>query len=203
MILNAVNIRERACMRYCLKSARYLAREFLSRILEQGDHVIDATMGNGHDTLFLCNAVGPSGHVYAFDVQPQAVAFTEALLRREGLLDRADLILSGHQHMDQFVAVKVQAVVFNLGWLPGGDHSITTRWETTKEAVLKALDLLLPGGMLVLCAYPGHPEGDHERKELTSFFSSLSNRQYNVLRQVFLNAGPGAPECFVIQKLPV
>ena len=103
--------------------------------------------------------------------------------------------------MDQFVTEKVQAVVFNLGWLPGGDHGITTRWDTTKEAVLKALDLLLPGGMLVLCAYPGHPEGDHERQELTALFSSLSNRQFNVLRQHFLNAGPGAPECFVIQKL--
>ena len=188
-------------MSYELKSARYLAREILSRAVQPGDTVIDATMGNGHDTAFLCEAVGPSGHVYAFDIQEQAVASTEAFLRRENLLDRADLFCCSHQHMDEHVSKPVRAVVFNLGWLPGGDHTVTTFWETTREAVSKALDLLLPGGVLVLCAYPGHPEGDRERHELTGFFAALSNKTYNVLHQRFLNAGPGAPECFVVQKL--
>ena len=188
-------------MSYELRSARHLAQETLSRAVYAGCHVIDATMGNGHDTLFLCNAVGPSGHVYAFDVQPQAVSSTETLLRKEGLLDRADLILSGHQHMDEYVREPVQAVVFNLGWLPGGDHTVTTLLETTETAIRKSLDLLLPGGVLVLCVYPGHPEGDRERLGLLQMLSSLSNRKFNVLHQHFLNAGPGAPECFVIQKL--
>ena len=186
---------------YELKSARYLAQEALARSLRQGDSAVDATMGNGYDTLFLCRAVGALGRVYAFDIQPQAVLSTETLLRREGVLDRAELYACGHQRMDEYVREKVKAVVFNLGWLPGGDHSITTRWESTGEAVRKALDLLLPGGILVLCAYPGHAEGDRERQELTAFFASLSNRRYNVLHQRFLNAGPGAPECFVVQKL--
>ena len=188
-------------MGYELKSARYLARDVLSRAVCPGDAVVDATMGNGHDTAFLCEAVGPSGHVYAFDVQAQAVSSTESLLRREGLLDRAELFCCGHQRMDEYVRVPVRAVVFNLGWLPGGDHTVTTFWETIREAVSKALDLLLPGGVLVLCAYPGHPEGDRERHELAGFFSALSIKTYNVLHQRFLNAGPGAPECFVVQKL--
>ena len=68
------------------------------------------------------------------------------------------------------------------------------------EAVGKALGLLLPGGVLVICAYPGHEEGGRERTELQAFLSALDNRRHNVLRQHFLNAGPGAPECFVIQK---
>ena len=117
------------------------------------------------------------------------------------MADRASLFCIGHQEMDAYVPAPVRAVVFNLGWLPGGDHSVTTRWETTRQAVGKALDLLLPLGVLVICAYPGHPEGDRERAELTALLSGLSNRQYNVLRQHFLNASPGAPECFVIQKL--
>lgn len=188
-------------MSYELKSARYLAQDILKQILQPGDTAIDATMGNGHDTAFLCETVGAAGHVYAFDIQQQAVSSTEALLCREGLQDRASLFCCGHQRMDECVRDRVRAVVFNLGWLPGGDHSVTTRWETTQEAVLKALDLLLPGGVLVLCAYPGHPEGDRERLELTGFFSALSNKTYNVLHQHFLNAGPGAPECFVVQKL--
>lgn len=187
-------------MSYELKSARYLARDVLARAVEPGDAVIDATMGNGHDTLFLCEAVGPEGRVYAFDVQEQAVTSTEALLRENGVLDRARLHLCGHQHMDEYVKEQVRAAVFNLGWLPGGDHTVTTLWETTREAVGKALGLLLPGGVLVICAYPGHEEGDRERTELQAFLSALDNRRCNVLRQHFLNAGPGAPECFVIQK---
>lgn len=188
-------------MNYELKSARYLARDVLERAVCPGDTVIDATMGNGHDTLFLCRAVGPSGRVLAFDVQPGAVSSTDALLRQEGVRDRAELVCRGHEHMDEYGAENVRAVVFNLGWLPGGDHAVTTRWETTETAVRKALDLLMPGGVLVLCAYPGHAEGDRERRELVPFFASLPNRVYNVLHQCFLNAGPSAPECFVVQKL--
>ena len=190
-------------MNYELKSARYLAVDLLSRILQPGDSAVDATMGNGHDTLFLCSNVGPEGHVYAFDVQQQALDSTSALLMREGLSSRASLFCCGHQRMDEFVPEKVRAVVFNLGWLPGGDHHITTQWNTTKEAVLKALELLLPGGMLVICAYPGHAEGDRERRELLGLLSSLPNKTFNVLHQHFLNAGPGAPECFAVQKMLV
>ncbi len=184
-----------------LKSARFLARDVLSRCVRPGDTVVDATMGNGHDTLFLCEAVGPAGRVYAFDIQPRAVAATEARLNENGLSDRACLVCDGHQAMDRYVTEPVRAVVFNLGWFPGGDHAVTTRWETTREAVEKALRLLLPLGVLIICAYPGHAEGDRERRELDRFLSGLSNREYNVLRQTFLNASPGAPECFIVQKM--
>lgn len=188
-------------MEYELKSARQLAREALERCIRPGDTVVDATMGNGHDTLFLCEAAGEAGRVYAFDIQRSAVDATKARLEEHGMDSRAVLICSSHETMDEYVPGPVRAVVFNLGWLPGGDHAVTTRWETTRAAVEKALDLLLPLGILVLCAYPGHPEGDRERQELIRFLSGLSNRTYNVLRQSFLNAGPGAPECFVVQKL--
>ena len=187
-------------MGYELKSARYLARDVLERAVQPGDTVIDATMGNGHDTLMLCEAVGPEGKVYAFDIQEAAVAETGKLLQTHGMADRARLIRSGHEHMREFVKEPVRAVVFNLGWLPGGDHAVTTHWETTSRAVQAALELLQSGGVLVICAYPGHAEGDRERQELTRLLGGLNNREYNVLRQQFLNAGAGAPECFVVQK---
>ena len=187
-------------MSYELRSARYLAREVLERAVRPGDTVVDATMGNGHDTLMLCEAVGPAGRVYAFDIQQDAVKETEKLLQSQGMADRATLINAGHEHMKDYVKGPVNAVVFNLGWLPGGDHSITTRWETTSRAVQAALELLGTGGVLVICAYPGHGEGDRERRELAGFLSTLDNRVYNVLRQQFLNANAGAPECFVVQK---
>ena len=187
-------------MSYELKSARYLAREVILRAVEPGDTVVDATMGNGHDTQMLCETVGPEGRVFAFDVQAQAVEETRKRLREQGLDSRAELILSGHEHMAEYVKGPVKAVMFNLGWLPGGDHEVTTRWETTRTAVESALDLLAPMGVLVICAYPGHAEGEREKQELTAFLGGLDNRRYNVLHQRFLNAGPGAPECFVIQK---
>ncbi len=187
-------------MGYELKSARYLARDVLEQAVQPGDTVIDATMGNGHDTLMLCEAVGPEGKVYAFDIQEAAVKETGKLLSAHGMADRARLIHSGHEHMREYVEEPVQAVVFNLGWLPGGDHSVTTHWKTTSCAVQAALELLKPGGVLVICAYPGHAEGDRERKELSGLLSRLSNRDYNVLHQQFLNAGIGAPECFVVQR---
>ena len=187
-------------MAYELKSARYLAAEVLEKALTAGDAAIDATMGNGHDTLALCRLVGEQGRVYAFDVQPQAVENTRARLQAAGVLDRARLFCLGHEHMAQQVREPVAAVVFNLGWLPGGDHQLTTRWETTQTAVEAALSLLRPWGVLVICAYPGHAEGDRERKALAEYLSALAPQRFNVLRQQFLNAGPGAPECFVVQK---
>ena len=187
-------------MSYELKSARYLAREVILRAVEPGDTVVDATMGNGHDTQMLCETVGPEGRVWAFDVQAQAVEETRNRLRAQGLDGRAELILSGHEHMAEYVKGPVKAVMFNLGWLPGGDHAVTTRWETTRTAVESALDLLAPMGVLVICAYPGHAEGEREKQELAAFLGGLDNRRYNVLHQRCLNAGPGAPECFVIQK---
>ena len=157
-------------------------------------------MGNGYDTLMLCEAVGPTGCVYGFDIQQEAVEMTKRRLREHGMSDRAVLLHAGHEEMKKHIQGRVKAIAFNLGWLPGGDHTITTRCETTCRAVRDALELLMPGGVLTLCAYPGHEEGEHELQALTELFSSLPNKIYNVLRQEFLNANSGAPVCFVIQR---
>ena len=187
-------------MAYELKSARYLAAEILRAILAPGDRAIDATMGNGHDTALLCSLVGPEGRVYAFDVQPAALEATRRRLAEEGLAGQAELFLLGHEHMREAVGEPVKAIVFNLGWLPGGDHRITTLTETTLPAIQQALALLLPMGVLVICVYPGHPEGEREQEMVTRLLSRLSPREYNVLMQQFLNAGAGAPLCFAVQK---
>ena len=188
-------------MPYELRSARFLAREALRQAVVPGDTVADATMGNGHDTLFLAQQVGAEGHVYAFDVQESAVEATRKLLEEYGVAGRVTLFCRSHAELVECVPAGLSAAVFNLGWLPGGDHRITTRCASTEKAVLGALERLKPGGILTVCAYPGHEEGSRELEMLTRLFSELSNREYNVLRQVFLNAGAGAPECFIVQKL--
>ena len=184
-----------------LRSARYLASDHLSRTVKPGDTVVDATMGNGHDTCFLAELVGETGRVIAFDLQAAAVESTASRLSESGLRDRCELYCLGHEHLAEKVSVPVRAVVFNLGWLPGGDKRITTQWETTRAALEQALALLMPLGICTVCVYPGHEAGEYERRELTAFVSALRPQEYNVLHQKFLNAGPGAPECYVIQRM--
>lgn len=187
-------------MSYELRSARYLAHQVMEAAIMPGARVIDATMGNGHDTAFLAELVGETGVVFAFDVQIPAVESTRKRLENLGLVERCRLFAKGHERVLEEVSAPVDAVMFNLGWLPGGDKSVTTLWETTCKAVGDCLGLLKKGGVLTLCAYPGHAEGDRERENLMAWFASLRPQEYNVLHQRFLNAGPGAPECFVIQK---
>ena len=189
-------------MAYVLRSARWIASDVLHQVIREGDTVIDATLGNGHDTVMLAELVGETGRVIGFDIQADAVGRTSARLLDHGLLDRCELYAEGHQNIANRVHAPVRAAVFNLGWLPGGDKSVTTLWETTQVAISAALSLLEKGGGCTVCAYPGHEAGDRERFALMDWLATLRPQEFNVLHHRFLNAGPGAPECFVIQKNP-
>ena len=102
--------------------------------------------------------------------------------------------------MGEVVTCPIRAAVFNLGWLPGGDKSVTTRWDTTREAIVSAMGLLVPGGVCLISMYPGHAEGDRERQSLLELASTFRPQEFTVLHQRFVNAGKGAPENLVIQK---
>lgn len=186
--------------RFVLRNARHLAADYLRRVLREGDTVIDATMGNGQDTLFLCELVGETGHVYAFDVQQEAVDRTRERLTQATVAQRATLILAGHETMAEHVTQPVQAVVFNLGWLPGAQHAVTTLEKTTLLAVQAACELIIPGGLVTVCIYPGHPEGRRELEALQEFAASLNVRKLNVLWHRFLNAPPHTPQLLLIQR---
>ena len=187
--------------RYTLRNARFLAADYLRRCVREGDTVVDATMGNGGDTLFLCALVGETGRVIAFDVQAEAVARTRERLAQAGMLKRARLLLAGHETMREHVQEPVQAVMFNLGWLPGAAHAVTTRVETTLAAVSAAVELLAPGGMATVCIYPGHEEGTRELGALIDYASALDVRRYNVLHHRFLCAPAHTPQLIVIQRM--
>ena len=171
--------------RFILKNARHLAARYMEEILRPGDIAVDATMGNGKDTQFLCELVGETGHVYAFDVQEEALA---------------TLILAGHETMKENVPVSPRAVMFNLGWLPGAAHIVTTRTETTMRAVQAALELVQPDGFVSICVYPGHEEGTRELHALLAWAAGLDVRAYNVLHHNFIAAKAGTPQLLLIQK---
>ena len=182
------------------RSARFWAAELIGPALFPGARAVDATMGNGKDTLWLCGLVGETGRVYAFDVQAEAVARTRELLEREGVADRAALLCLGHEHMAEVVDGPVDAVMFNLGWLPGAEHGVTTRVETTLQAADAALTLLKPEGLLTICVYPGHDEGTRELNALTAWAASLDPRRYDALMKHYMNQPNDPPVLIAVKR---
>lgn len=143
-----------------------LAKRYLSEAIAPGDVVIDATLGNGHDTEFLAHSVGDRGRVFGFDIQADAIRSTAERLRQWGLAERVELINDSHENMMKHVPARhhgqIKAIVFNLGYLPGGSKAIATRECSTKRALEVALALLGVNGILSIVIYPGHVEGAAE-----------------------------------------
>lgn len=182
-------------------NAVLLAQKFLGEILSDGSVAVDATAGNGHDTLFLAQAVGDSGKVYAFDIQRQAVENTAALLRQRGLEQRVELIWAGHQSMAQYINGPVDGFIFNLGYLPGGDHATTTGPATTVQAVESSLNLVKPGGRIGIVVYTGHSGGDAESRAVEELAAHLDPAYFGVLKVSLLNRPATAPFLILIERV--
>lgn len=160
----------------------------------RGGFYIDATVGKGRDTLFLCGLAGDEGKVLGFDVQKPALEETRMRLRRSGMENRARLVLDGHEHMNSYAGPETADVIcFNFGYLPGGDHRIATRPETSKEAVRQGLSILKKGGMMSLCIYSGGDTGFEEKEELLSYLKTLPAEQYTVIMNAYINRGNHPP----------
>lgn len=183
------------------RSARFWAAELIESALFEGAHAVDATLGNGHDALWLCGLVGETGHVYGFDVQAKAVERSRARLAEAGVENRADLILDGHQNMRSYVdAQSADVVMFNLGWLPGAAHGVTTQTATTLQAVNAALEVLKEEGLLTICIYPGHEEGAREREALLDWAKNLDEREYDTMLRCYLNQSGDPPLLIAVKK---
>lgn len=184
------------------RSARFWAEEMLRGALTEGSVAVDATLGNGHDTLNLCKAVGDSGKVYGFDIQATAVENTRARLLENDLADRAVLINDGHQNMERYIEPETaDAVLFNLGWLPGAAHGVTTLVPTTLAAVTAALNVLKEDGILTICVYPGHDEGAREREALIEWAKQLDGARYDALIKCYLNQSNDPPLLIAVHKM--
>ena len=145
----------------------------LTNHLKEGDQAIDATAGNGFDTLFLAKQVGPCGKVIAIDIQDSAIRSTREKLESTGLVDRVKLVTDDHAAVLRILIAnnrgKVAAITFNLGYLPGSDKSIQTNAESTDVALAASIQLLSPGGYLCVTAYRGHSGGTAEAQAVESF----------------------------------
>lgn len=177
-----------------------MAHLFIGEVLTHGGTAIDATAGNGHDTLFLARQVGPAGRVYAFDVQEQALLKTRKLLEGHGLAGQVTLFQAGHEEMDRLVCGPVDAMLYNLGYLPGAGQALITQPETTIASLRAAVRLLRRGGRIGLVGYPGHPGGEVECNAVLQFAACLDRALYNVIKISMVNRAGNAPVVILIEE---
>ena len=176
-----------------------LQKRFILKHLRPGGTAADYTMGNGHDTLFLSRAAGCAGKVYAFDVQFQALENTYKRLEKENAPNNFVLVHDSHHNAGLYIREKVNAGMFNLGWLPGSDRSVFTKRETTLPAVEQAIARMAPDGVLLIAVYPGHSEGDAEGKLLSEYLSTLDRHKY--MCAIFrITNSPASPFFYIIEN---
>ena len=179
-----------------MKRPLEMAHDFLAQVITREDIVVDATMGNGYDTLFLARL---AKQVYAFDIQEQALEKTSQRLLEAGLTN-VELLLQGHETVDQFVT-EAKAGIFNLGYLPSADKSIITKPQTTIEALEKLCQLLVKGGRIAIMIYYGHDGGDIERDAVLNYVSQLPQQEYTATIYRTLNQINNPPFLVMIEKL--
>lgn len=182
-------------------NSKTLAHTVLMPILAQARCVVDATAGNGHDTVFLAEHTPTQCEVYAFDVQQDALDATRRLAEEVGVFDKVTLVLDSHANVDRYVKGEIEAAMFNLGYLPSGDHSLTTCADSTMEAIGKIAERLAVGGMISVVSYSGHETGAQEQERLWQELTKMPVRQYTVSAFRMINHKETAPMLFLIEKV--
>lgn len=177
-----------------------VAHQVIQSHVKPGDFCVDATAGRGKDTAFLCGLTGNSGKVMAFDIQQEAVDSTKELLWQKGL--EAQVILDSHSHMERYIPPEsVDCMVFNFGYLPGGDHKLYTKAETSIPAIEQGMRLLKPGGLMSLCIYYGGDSGYEERDALLAYLPTIDPTSFTVLQCAFVNRGGDPPMPVFLWKM--
>ncbi len=185
-----------------LCSAVQLSHLLICKALESAKVIVDATAGNGSDTLFLAKYAPKDSLIYAFDIQQAALDETGLKLEQAGFgRTRAVLIHDSHEKIDEYISSKIDLAMFNLGYLPGGDHALTTHTESTIAALKKVLEKLSVNGHIALAVYPGHAEGRREAAAVKSFAEALSKKYYTAGWYEMVNHGTNAPALCWIEKV--
>lgn len=174
---------------------------FIKNHVEQGETCVDATAGNGNDTLLLAELVGEKGKVYAFDIQEQALQKTRERLEEKGLENRVELILESHTKMGERIQEEISCIVFNFGYLPGGNHSLSTKKESSIKAIETGLSLLKKGGLMSLCIYSGGDSGFEEKDGILQYLRTLDSKKYLVILSEYYNRPNNPPIPAMIIKL--
>ena len=177
-----------------------LAHRYWKEFLKPGMQIVDATLGNGKDTHLLAQCL-VMGNIYGFDIQKEAIDKASAYLQ-ENLEEPAyEMISFFHQsHQDlSFLKHPIDLIIYNLGYLPSGDKSITTEVRTTLESLKSALEILSENGMISITCYPGHLEGQKEQEAILEMLSNLPSHRYLICHHSWINR-KAAPSLIILQK---
>lgn len=181
------------------------AHNLIKDRLHPGDIAIDATVGNGHDTLFLVEQVMPTGRVYGFDIQQTALDSTRSRCGQLSHPECLTLIHASHALMAEKIPGqhhgKINAIMFNLGYLPGGDKSIITRTDSTLLALNSASLLLATEGLITILAYPGHAGGNQETDQVRDWCGQLDTKLFKVSTVYSTEHKDSAPRLFTVRKI--
>lgn len=167
-----------------------LSNNFIGKI------AIDATLGNGHDTLKLLNSVGKTGFVYGFDVQELAIRNTKNLIGDE--FDNYKLFLESHEDID--IIKSADLIIYNLGYMPGSSKKITTLAISTEMSLKKATGILNKGGIIIVVSYLGHENSLQERETVDNFIRHLDQKEFKVEKREFINQINNPPIVYLIEK---
>lgn len=177
-------------------------QHFIEDHVQPGDFCIDATMGNGNDTALLSRLTGENGKVLAFDIQQQALDHTKEKLQKENCPENYELYLTSHEHMEQYAEQgSISCITFNLGYLPGGDHTKATKGDSSIRAIQTGLELLREKGLMTVCIYSGGDSGFEEKEAVISYLQKLDPKKYLVIISQYANRPNNPPIPVLIVKL--
>lgn len=176
--------------------------ELVKKHIEEGSLCIDATMGNGNDTEFLCHQAGNRGRVLAFDIQQAALDNTRERLEKKLEYKNYELYLESHERMGEYAEKdSVSCIMFNLGYLPTGNHALSTRADSSIRAMEAGLELLKKDGIMSICIYSGGDSGFEERDSVLAWLKTLDSRKYLVLVTEYFNRPNHPPIPAAVVKL--
>lgn len=184
-----------------IKNTKTLIDFFLDNYIKDVNYAVDMTCGNGKDSLTIIQKYHPI-KLYAFDIQKQAEDNTRILFEKNKINTNAfKFILDSHANIDKYVNFPIDLAIYNLGYLPKGDHNLTTNYIEVKESLEKLLPKLSEKGHIIISFYPGHPQGKLEATLLTEYLSKLDQTAYNILRFDFINQRNNPPFCVLIERV--
>ena len=176
-----------------------LVQQSILSALARAKVIVDATAGNGNDTLFLAENSPEQAKIYAFDIQQAALEHTRA--KTAAYASRIEYILASHAEIAKQVPGSIDAAMFNLGYLPGEEHKVTTVKESTRMAVEQVLNKLSINGVCIIVAYPGHEAGAQEAMMLEELLGNLPRRDYTVGCYRLLNHRQTAPYAYIVERV--
>jgi SAM-dependent methyltransferase len=175
----------------------------LKPLIREGDTVVDCTVGNGRDALFLAERVGKRGRLVGFDIQAAALARTRSRLLEAGIEEgRFSLIEASHSDLGPHVPAGIGGAVYNLGYLPGGTRSVVTGRGSTLRSIAGALELLRPEGFVSAVLYYGHDGGREEAEAVLAYAGALDHDHFKVAHLSYPNLPNDPPSIVIVQHTP-